>query len=116
MRDYKIFGLEDGGVDLDIIAGEPLYVEQESMTTDQRAALSAYTGKGTIPGNLDFGVDWAQVWNANPNVVMLSNDAQQQIAVCATAETVDSMLPQGQYTAQVVPVDGSLGIIVSKGA
>ena len=46
-------------LDIDIIDGFPKLVPFERNTQDQRAAISAYTFKGTIPGKPDIGIDWS---------------------------------------------------------
>ena len=48
-------------IDIDIIDGQPVYLIDD-QTNDQRAAVAAIQAKGTIPGMLDTGVDWAQLY------------------------------------------------------
>lgn len=94
MRDLKIIvpedrDLVDWGMDIDIIDGYPTFLEYERQTQDQRAALAAYTVKGTIPGKPDIGVDWSLLYNQGATIIDIDNEIKQNIqekaAVVGTA-------------------------------
>ena len=84
MRDLKIIVPEDRdragwNMDIDIIQGVPTLLEYERNTQDQRAALAAYTVKGTIPGKPDVGVDWSLLYNQGATVIDLDNSIKKAI-------------------------------------
>lgn len=112
MRDYKVNILKDNqGIDLDIVNGEPAYLDYESQTQDQRAALAAYTVKGTVPGALDYGVGWSQQFTQQNTVLQLNNEVQ--LAVQNEAVTPNS---QGQtYNALLLSHDGAVGAVIMRG-
>ena len=94
MRDLKIIVPEDRttsswNMDIDVIDGVPTYLPYERNTQDQRAALAAYTVKGTIPGLPNAGVDWSLLYNQGATVVDIDNSIKQNIqnnaAVVGTA-------------------------------
>ena len=65
MRDLLLITPEVKGewcLDLDIINGVPRFVPDERNTQDQRAAISAYTIRGTIPGKPEVGINWAGLY------------------------------------------------------
>lgn len=87
MRDLKLF--YDEGFDIDVEAnGEPVYLEYESETTDQRAAVAVAIAKGTIPGNEDTGIDWSHLYESDESqgVMEIYSEAQQMINTCAGNE------------------------------
>lgn len=107
MRDWKILTVDDGhGVDIDIINGEPAYLNYEEQTNDQRAALTCYAQKGCLPGDADYGVSWDSQYNADFTVTNLSNELQQQVATYAGAQ---------QYALLAVPKGGSIGVVCMRG-
>lgn len=84
MRDLKIIVPNDRqnsgwNMDIDVVNGYPVFVPYERNTQDQRAALSAYTVKGTIPGRPDSGVDWTQLYAQNATVLDIDNAIKQNI-------------------------------------
>ena len=94
MRDLKIIVPADRdtagwNMDIDIIDGFPTLLDFERNTQDQRAALAAYTVKGTIPGKSDVGVDWSLLYNQGATVIDIDNEIKQNIqdraAVIGTA-------------------------------
>lgn len=94
MRDLKLIVPPDPdnsgwNLDIDIIDGFPTLLEYERNTQDQRAALAAYTVKGTIPGMPDVGVDWSLLYNQGATVIDIDNEIKQNIqskaAVAGTA-------------------------------
>lgn len=67
-------------LDLDIINGFPKLVPFERNTQDQRAALSAYMFKGTVPGKPDVGIDWSGLYENNEEtLVTIDNEVRQAI-------------------------------------
>lgn len=95
MRDLKLYYNE--GFDIDVSAtGDPVYVDTEGETQDQRAAVATAIIQGSIPGAPTVGVDWSALYKAGSegqNVLTIYNNAQQMIAMCAGSETV----PTAQY-------------------
>lgn len=69
-------------LDFDIIDGFPKLVPFERNTQDQRAAISAYTFRGTIPGKPDVGIDWSGLYSHDNNketLVNIDNEVRQAI-------------------------------------
>lgn len=94
MRDLKIIVPKDKqnadwSMDIDVINGYPTLVPYERNTQDQRAVLSAYTVKGTIPGMPTEGVDWSLLYMQNASILNIDNEIKQNIqknaAVVGTA-------------------------------
>lgn len=84
MRDVKIIvpadpSKVDWTMDIDIIDGYPVYVDYERNTQDQRAALSTYTIKGTIPGMPTEGIEWDLLYGQNATVLDIDNAIRQNI-------------------------------------
>lgn len=115
MRDLKIYAMEDGGVDIDILEGEATYVDRSTQTNDQRAALSVYTVKGTVPGAPDYGVSWAEQYTNNNTVAQLSNEMNMQLQQYAGTSSEASMATNTQYSANVLTYNGEVGVIVMRG-
>lgn len=115
MRDYKIVAVESQGIDIDIIDGEPEYLDYESQTGDQRAALAAYAVKGTLPGALDYGVSWGEVYSGQSSVSQLSNEVQLQIQNEAGASSENTSVTANQYQGLVATKDGDIGVIIMRG-
>lgn len=112
MRDYKLNVVEEGqGVDIDIINGEPAYLAYEDQTYDQRAAIAAYTVKGTVPGARDYGVAWTDQYTQNNTAMQLSNDVQQMVQ----QESAPSGDGGANYSCMVINNGGSLGAIITRG-
>lgn len=114
MRDFKILVAENEGVDIDIIDGQAEYLQYEAQTGDQRAALSVYCIKGSIPGNLDFGVSWGLEFTQSNTVTQLNNEIQQQIQECAGMHSTDTMQPSDMYTATLIPQGGQIGVLITR--
>lgn len=67
-------------LDIDIVDGFPKLVPFERNTQDQRAALSAYTFRGTIPGKPDVGISWDSLYEENRStIVNIDNEVRQAI-------------------------------------
>lgn len=83
MRDLKIFVPTEAGqqwtFDLDIVDGCPVFVDYERNTQDQRAAISTYIVRGSIPGKQDQGVNWAQLYTQDTTLLNIDNEIKQSI-------------------------------------
>ena len=84
MRDFKLIVPEDPtkvswNLDIDIIQGQPALLPYARNNQDQRASLSAYMVKGSIPGMPDTGVEWAQLYNQNATILNIDNSIKQNI-------------------------------------
>lgn len=84
MRDLKIIVPDDRdtaswNMDIDVVDGFPSFVDMERNTQDQRAALAAYTVKGTIPGMKDIGVDWTLLYNQGATIIDVDNEIKRSI-------------------------------------
>lgn len=66
-------------LDINIVNGYPEMVHFEGNTQDQRAALSAVTMKGTIPGMLEEGISWGEMLQNQNNLVSLDNQVKQNV-------------------------------------
>lgn len=100
-------------LDIDIINGMPKLVPFERNTQDQRAALSAYTFRGTIPGKPDVGINWEGLYEDNQeSLINIDNEVKQAIQKNAAIPEG----PQGTY----VPTyetgkDGEINITIYQG-
>lgn len=119
MRDIllKSLSIDDISIiDIDIVDGEPVYLDYESQTGDQRAALSVYASKATVPGMLDYGVSWASIYDKEQNTVMqLNNELQQQVQNYAGAAAGNNELASTQYAANLLMSEEGIGVIVRRG-
>lgn len=67
-------------LDIDIIDGMPKLLPFERNTQDQRAAVSAYMFKGTIPGKPDIGINWEGLYSgSDETLVDIDNEIKQAI-------------------------------------
>jgi hypothetical protein len=73
----------DWNLDIDIVNGQPVYVQTAQQTQDQRAAIAALISVGTIPGNLSFGVNWPSLLNQSQSLVSIDNEVKRQINALA---------------------------------
>lgn len=116
MRDLKIVTTSDNLVDIDVVDGEALWLDEESQTTDQRAAIAVYEITGSIPGALTIGVPWGGLYNQQNTALELSNAAQQQIDQWAGQANADTMLQTTTtYQTLMLQQDGELGVVVMRG-
>lgn len=74
-------------IDIDIVNGQPVYLIDD-QTNDQRAAVASVQAKGTIPGMLETGVDWAQMYvkEYQDGLVNIDNQIKQNIQDTAYAD------------------------------
>lgn len=104
MRDIRIITpvdreKESWVMDIDIVNGFPVYVQEERNTQDQRAALATYMTKGTIPGMPDVGVDWSALYQQNATILNIDNEIRQNIQRFATPVNPSSQTYMPVYTA-----------------
>lgn len=94
MMDLKVITPEDPEtpwmLDIDIIDGYPTYCEQ---TQDQRAGVASIISKGTIPGMLDYGIDWSLLLQQERDLTSIDNQVKQQIQELARPEDNKSYMP-----------------------
>ena len=88
MRDIVVIYPEDPNnkewdLDIDVVNGEPRYVTSDGNTQDQRAAVAALIGKGTIPGNLTLGTDWGAYLNDQVSMLVIDNEVKRMISQLA---------------------------------
>lgn len=83
---------QEWNLDIDIVDGMPLYVPEERNTQDQRAAISSYMFKGSIPGKPDMGISWASLYEADyeETLVALDNEIKQNIQKNAAVPTMEA--------------------------
>lgn len=99
MRDLLLIMPQDSAatpwrLDIDIVNGFPKMVPFERNTQDQRAAVSAYTFRGTIPGKPDVGINWAGLYEGtDETIVTIDNEVKQ--AIQQNAAVPDG--PEGTY-------------------
>lgn len=100
-------------LDIDIINGMPKLVPFERNTQDQRAALSAYTFRGTIPGKPDVGINWGGLYeNNDETLVGIDNEIKQAIQNNAAIPEG----PNGSYVPTYKTAeDGTIGITIYQG-
>lgn len=112
MRDLKLYYTEQEGFDINIVHGYPEYVDYENQSQDQRAAIGSVFEKGTLPGNLDVGVDWSALYQKESSLLDLYNDVQENINRVAGGDGS----PGNMYIGYLVPnADGSVAATVVKG-
>lgn len=101
----------DWYIDIDIIGGTPVFLIDD-QTDDQRAAVAAVQAKGTIPGMLETGVDWAQMYvkEYQDGLVNVDNQIRQNIQDTAYAEGDISK----QYTPVFQQEDGEFRFGITK--
>lgn len=88
MRDFKLIVPADPdtvswNLDIDIVSGVPSLLEYARNNQDQRAAVGAYTVKGTIPGKPDSGVEWSQLYQQNATILNVDNSIKQNMKALA---------------------------------
>lgn len=118
MRDIKIVTSQIDNVsvlDIDIIDGEPVFVDEDGQTGDQRAALACYACKSSVPGMLDYGVSWASVYDRQDSTLSLSNELQQQIQNYAVVTSDEYELPRTQYNPMLLMENGGVGVLIYRG-
>ena len=99
-------------LDIDIINGMPRLVPFERNTQDQRAAISAYTFRGTIPGKPDVGINWAGLYeNSDETLVNIDNEVKQNIQNNAAIPEG----PNSMYVPTYETKDGNINITIYQG-
>ena len=83
MRDLLLITPTEGSewcLDFDIIDGMPKLVPADRNTQDQRAAISAYMVRGTIPGKPDIGINWSGLYDSkDETLVTIDNEIKKAI-------------------------------------
>lgn len=100
-------------LDIDIIDGMPKLVPFERNTQDQRAAVSAYTFQGTIPGKPDVGINWEGLYSGNDETLIdIDNSIKQAIQDNAAIPEG----PNGTYVPTYkVDENGAIAITIYQG-
>lgn len=116
MRDILLImpseATDEWNLDIDIVNGFPKFVPYERTTQDQRAALSAYTIKGTIPGKPNVGINWGRMYDANENTLTsIDNEIKQAIQQNAAIPNG----PNSMYTPVYEQKDGSIQLTIYQG-
>lgn len=114
MRDFRLSVIEDTGLDIDIINGQAVLLDEESQTTDQRAAVAVYAMKGTVPGAEDFGMSWADTYSRNTTSMQLSNEAQLQVQNYA-GNSGNSVSLNSQYSTLLLQTSNKTSVLVMRG-
>lgn len=108
MRDIKIYTDDNGrNLDINIVGGEPEWLESEATGMDQRAALAAFIALGTIPGKLQSGVDWGSLYTGGATYTDISNQIMQQVQNYVTADN-----PAVSYFPFILPEGDNLGAMM----
>lgn len=83
MRDFKLITPDtdekEWCLDFDFINGCPALVPEDRNTQDQRAAVSAYMIKGTVPGKPNLGIDWSGLYEQEATMIEIDNSIKQDI-------------------------------------
>lgn len=95
-------------LDVNVVDGQLAYIIIGS-TDDQRAAICAYTGLGTIPGMRSEGVDWSGLYKRDVDITQIDNTIREDIQ----KYTRQAGLTDGQY-APVYAMSGEFKIGVVK--
>ena len=88
-------------MDFDIINGSPAFLAYDRNTQDQRAAVAAYTVRGTIPGMPEEGISWSELYeNSDETLIVIDNEIKQPIqAKAAVADQIAGMyIPAYDFT------------------
>ena len=109
MRDV-LLTYDNDILDLDIVDGEPRYVQYAENTDDQRAAVGAYMSKGTIPGMLEQGINWMDLYAKKSSLIDVDNQTKQQMSSFASSESGTS-----GYTPIYIKEKGQMKIVVVRG-
>ena len=112
MRDVKLYFTDSQGFDINIEDGYPELMDYENQTQDQRASIGALFSQGTLPGNLDFGVNWDQLYSKDSSLVDIDNEVKQCVNTVAGGDGTFG----NTYMPLYVPAeDGSVKVTVMKG-
>lgn len=113
MRDLKLYYTEEQGFDINIVDGYPEDVDYENQTQDQRAAIGAVFEKGTLPGDLDVGVDWGRLYSKEDSMIDISNEVSAMVQRVAGGNGQ----ADGTYLPIFVPDEnGAVKVTVMKGS
>lgn len=112
MRDFKLSYIDDVGFDIDIINGYPVYVGQVNQTQDQRAAVGATIVRGTMPGDLDLGVNWSALYEKETSLLDIDNDVKQMVQQVAGGS---GQAGKGYIPLYIPSADGKVTVQVIRG-
>ena len=114
MRDVKLIvptNKEDNwNIDIDIVNGFPVLLPYAQNNADQRAVLSAYIIKGTIPGVPNSGIDWSGLYTQDVSLINIDNDIKQKI----TQNVGSGISIEGQYIPLYDKDDDGIHVSISK--
>lgn len=85
MRDIRIIQPEsieeEWNLDIDILNGQPAFLDKAAMTSDQRAGISVFVSKGAIPGMLDTGIQWSDYFQqgSSDGYIKITNQMNQMV-------------------------------------
>ena len=109
MRDIKIIQIEDDQhqsiLDIDIVHGSPLWLEQAEQSNGQRAALASYISLNSIPGNLNIGIDWNTYLQTSSSEAYVTIDNQMRQMIDAYGKSQVSSDNVKSYTPLAIPQD-----------
>lgn len=115
MRDCKVLTIENFGLDIDFIDGQPSMLDYADQTGDQRASLCVYAVKGTVPGASDYGVSWADQYSEDNTVTQLNNEIQQQLQTYAGATDNNPVTVNTTYQGTLLSKNGKLAVVITRG-
>ena len=100
-------------LDFDIVNGIPRFVPQERNTQDQRAAVAAYTFRGTIPGKPEVGIDWSALYEEDYNASLVTIDNEVKQAIQQYAAIPEG--PNGMYVPVYETTSKGLNLSIYQG-
>lgn len=115
MRDLKVTIVEDVGLDIDIVDGQAVLVDEANQTNDQRASIAVYAMKGTVPGQSDFGMSWQDTYDRETTGMQLSNEAQLQVQNYAGNAGSEGVSLNSQYSTVLISSGKQTGVIIMRG-
>lgn len=104
----------DEYLDLEIEDGFPELLPQNVDNNDQRACVSAYLTKGTVPGAPDIGVDWSQLLIRKENLLNIDNDIKRAIEKNGGTYGVEALTYYPMYKYDEITQSMALDIIKLK--
>lgn len=86
MRDFRVIQPDDPETEwiLDIDVLNP-WLERDSFTIGQRAAIAAFMAQGSVPGMLGIGIQWSDYLSnqTSDTYVKVDNQMRQQVQAYA---------------------------------
>lgn len=114
MRDLKLITSEKGeySLDINIVSGYGELLPYENQTQDQRAAVSAYMIKGTVPGYPELGVDWSSLYDKEGSATLINIDNEIKQAMQKNAVADDGIATM--YAPAYEQTKEGMGIVIYK--